>query len=110
MQILRKRGDPLDSSDPAATAQVGRQGNDSVPGLARKPQEGRVGQRAVAGAVSLVGDPHGLDQLELTSGQRLTDFGPLQNYDVAIIHGCSSGWSCQRCATSPKCSSTHSSE
>src|SRR5215472_18744725 len=110
MQIFWKRRDPFDSSDPASTAQVGRQGDDSVPQLVGKPQERGLGQRAVALAVSLVGPPHYLDQLEFASGQQRTDFAPLQNDDVAIIHGCSSDWFCQKCATSPKCSSTHSSE
>src|SRR5436309_3557325 len=119
MQIVWKRGDPFDASDAACTAQVGRQGDDSVPRLAGKRQEGGVGQRAVAVAVSLVGYPHCLDQLELASGQDRTDFGPPQNRYVAITHGwssawpcqrCASGWSCQRCAMSAKCSATHSSE
>src|SRR5262249_27850541 len=110
MQIVRKRGDPFDASDPAGTAQVSRQGNDSVPRLAGKWQEGGVGQRAVTVAVSLVGYPNRLHQLQLASGQHRTDLRSPQNRYVAITHGWTSGWSCQRCAMSPKCSATHSSE
>src|SRR5262245_39516797 len=105
-----KRGHPFDASDPACTTEVGRQGDDSVLRLAGKRQEGRVGQRAVAVAVSLVGHPHRLNELALASGQHGTHFGPPQNRYVAITHDWSSGWFCQRWAMSPKCCATHSSQ
>src|SRR5438045_9008621 len=90
IQIVRKRGDPFDASDPAGTAQVGGQRDDSVPRLAGKWQEGRVGPRAVAIAVGVVGPPHRLYQLELASSEHLTDFGAPQAHYVASMHGSSS--------------------
>src|SRR5262249_62395686 len=105
-----KRRDPFDARHVEVASEVRGQRDDSIYVIPGKSQEGRMRQRALSAIVSLVGEPHRIDYLELNTRKQGEHFRPGQNCHRPVTHTCTSSCSSHKCDTRPKCSVTHSSQ
>src|SRR5262249_47889651 len=92
------------------SAEIGWERHNPVCFLLRESQETRMRKGAIALAVSLVGLPDSIDDLQLSPVEQRGDVVPFQYQYVIVMHDSSPILSCHRREIISKCASTHSSE